>query len=86
MIDERGEEMACLRVLGLLDEQATGEFGRLAPPGSPMENLVRDLSEVAASLAFVAAAPPPPDLRHRVLSAAGLVPRPARKPPAGPGS
>jgi hypothetical protein len=84
MIDERGEEMACLRALGLLDEQSTGEFARIAPPGSPLENLVRDLSEAAAALAFVAAVPPPQDLRQRVLSAAATGSRPIQSPPDGP--
>ncbi len=73
--------MACLRALGLLDERSTGEFARLAPPGSPLGNLVRDLSEAAAALAFVAATPPPPDLRHRVLAAAATGARPKHSGP-----
>lgn len=71
MIDEQAEEMACLRALGLLDDDGDARLCRSAPPGSELERLARELAEAAARLAHAAAIPPPPHLRERVLSAAG---------------
>jgi hypothetical protein len=74
MIDEHGVELACLHALGLLDQTDATELGDAAGPGSPLENLVRDLSEAAAALALAASTPPPPALRSRVLAAIGSRP------------
>ena len=65
MIDERAEELACLRALGL---DAPAGFAEAEGPES--RELERDLAETAAQLAYIAARRPPPSLRTRILAAA----------------
>ena len=65
MIDEHGVELACLHALGLLDQTDAADLGEAAGPGSPLENLVRDLSEAAAALALGAGGAMPQALTTR---------------------
>ena len=65
MIDERAEELACLRALGLDAPAVVADA-----EGPESRELERDLAETAAQLAYIAARRPPPSLRTRILAAA----------------
>lgn len=68
MNDEKQEELASLYALDLMEGEERSTFERMLPGNSELERLVVELRESAASLARLAAVPPPPALRDRVMA------------------
>ncbi|RFC50328.1 MAG: Anti-sigma-K factor RskA/Anti-sigma-K factor RskA [Verrucomicrobia bacterium] len=68
MIDETYEELASLYVLGLLEGAELASFEQKLARDPALTQLVRELSESSAQLAFTASdAAPSPELRARLL-------------------
>ncbi len=68
MIDELHEELASLYVLGLLEGAELASFEARLAKDPALAQLVRELRESSAQLAFTASdAAPPPELRARLL-------------------
>ena len=86
MIDERHEELASLYAFDLLDGAERTQFEAALARDAQLRALVEEFRRTASQLARVAATPPPPALKARVLATlqaqpaapAEVVPFPAR--------
>jgi anti-sigma-K factor RskA len=68
MVDEHHEELASLYALGLLEGEELAHFEQELAKSAALQQLVQELRETTAQLAFTApGAEPPPELRARLL-------------------